>query len=77
MGAWLVPALRERYGSGAVMATDIRTPDDELLGGGPFQLLDCTDQSALGHATIRHNADAIYHLAAILSAIGQKDPRLA
>ncbi|MFV2008187.1 MAG: NAD-dependent epimerase/dehydratase family protein, partial [Longimicrobiales bacterium] len=39
--------------------------------------LDCTDQSALGHAAIRHNADAIYHLAAILSAVGEKDPRLA
>lgn len=77
IGAWLVPALRERYGAEAVMATDIRTPQDGHLGGGPFQLLDCTDQSALGHATIRHNADVIYHLAAILSAVGEKDPRLA
>ncbi len=77
IGAWLVPALRERYGSDAVLATDIRTADDDQLGGGPFQILDCTDQSALGQATIRHNADAVYHLAAILSAVGEKDPQLA
>ncbi|RMH13410.1 MAG: NAD-dependent epimerase/dehydratase family protein, partial [Gemmatimonadetes bacterium] len=32
---------------------------------------------AVGHAAIRHRADTIFHLAAILSAVGEKDPRLA
>lgn len=77
IGTWLVPALRNRYGAEAVLATDIRTPADDHFHSGPFQILDCTDRSALGHAAIRHHADTIYHLAAILSAVGERDPRLA
>lgn len=77
IGSWLVPALRELYGQDAVLATDIRPPRTELLEGGPFQLLDCTNQKALGFAAVRHHADTIYHLAALLSAVAEKDPRLA
>ena len=77
IGSELVPALRERYGVTNVLATDIRTPVPELMEGGPFQILDATDPRALGSATVRHRADTIYHLAAILSAVGERDPRLA
>ena len=77
IGSELVPALRERYGEEAVLASDIRAPKGGLIDGGPFEIIDATDQHAVGHATIRHNADTIYHLAAILSAVGEKDPRLA
>lgn len=77
IGSELVPALRERYGSGNVLATDIRTPERELLEGGPFQVLDATDARAVGAAAVRFHADTIYHLAAILSAVGERDPRLA
>jgi len=76
-GSELVPALRERYGEEAVLATDIRVPKGALGQGGPFEIIDATDQHAVGHAAIRHHADTIYHLAAILSAVGEKDPRLA
>ncbi len=48
-----------------------------MAGAGPFQVLDATDAKALGHAVMRHRADTVFHLAAILSAIGEKDPRLA
>ncbi len=77
IGSELVPALRERYGEDAVLATDIRLPKDGLTQGAPFEILDATDQHAVGQAAIRHHADTIYHLAAILSAVGEKDPRLA
>lgn len=77
IGSELVPALRERYGHGAVLATDIRPPDDALMEGGPFQLLDATDARSVGAAAVRFHADTIYHLAAILSAVGERDPRLA
>src|SRR5690606_28579855 len=60
-----------------VLATDLRTPAPELMDGGPFQILDATDARALGGAAVRHRADTIYHLAAILSAVGERDPRLA
>jgi nucleoside-diphosphate-sugar epimerase len=77
IGSELVPALRELYGEANVLATDLRTPSAALMGGGPFQILDATDPRALGGAAVRHRADTVFHLAAILSAVGERDPRLA
>jgi nucleoside-diphosphate-sugar epimerase len=77
IGSELVPALRAIYGEEPVLATDIRPPGPELSESGPFAILDGTDQRAVGQAVMRHRADTIYHLAAILSAVGEKDPRLA
>lgn len=77
IGSELVPALRDVYGTGNVLATDIRSPKGDLATSGPFEVMDASDASALGHACIRHDTDTIYHLAAILSAVGEKDPRLA
>jgi nucleoside-diphosphate-sugar epimerase len=77
IGSELVPALREIFGESNVLATDVRYPKTALAAQGPFEVLDATDQRAVGHAAIRHHADTIYHLAAILSAVGERDPRLA
>jgi nucleoside-diphosphate-sugar epimerase len=77
IGSELVPALRDLYGEDQVLATDIRAPKGAMAESGPFEVLDATDEHAVGHAAIRHQADTIFHLAAILSAIGEKDPRLA
>jgi len=77
IGSELVPALRDAYGSDSVLATDIRSPQGVLAESGPFEILDAGNAKAIGHACIRHKVDTIYHLAAILSAVGEKDPRLA
>lgn len=77
IGSELVPALRDLYGETSVLATDIRPPEEELMKGGPFQLLDATDPLAVGAAAVRFHADTVYHLAAILSAVGERDPKLA
>ena len=77
IGSWLVPRLRDLYGETNVLATDIRSPEAEMAGSGPFQVLDATDRRAVGQVVMRHGADTVYHLAAILSAVGEKDPRLA
>jgi nucleoside-diphosphate-sugar epimerase len=77
IGSELVPALRARYGADNVLSTDIRTPDPAEMQEGPFQVLDATDARAVGAAAMRFEADTIYHLAAILSAIGERDPKLA
>ena len=74
IGSELVPALRARYGADAVLATDIRALEE---GDGPFQVLDCSDADAVASCVMRHRADTIYHLAAILSAVGERDPQLA
>ncbi len=77
IGAWLVPVLRGTYGTASVLATDVRQPAGDVPDAGPFQVLDATDARALGQAVMRHHADVIFHLAAILSAVGERDPRLA
>lgn len=77
IGSWLVPKLREIYGDTRVLATDVRPLGAEVAESGPCQVLDATDAKAVGQAVLRHRADAIYHLAAILSAVGELDPGLA
>ena len=76
IGSWLVPRLRELYGTSKVLATDVRHGGIERAEG-PFQVVDATNAKALGQAVMRHHADTIFHLAAILSAVGERDPRLA
>jgi nucleoside-diphosphate-sugar epimerase len=77
IGSWLVPRLRELYGTSKILATDVRHPGGSLAEAGPFQIVDATNPQAVGQAVMRHRADTIFHLAAILSAVGERDPRLA
>lgn len=77
IGSELVVALRERYGTDAVLSTDVRAFEDPSEARGPFQVLDCTDADALATTVMRHQPDTIYHLAAILSAVGESNPKLA
>jgi nucleoside-diphosphate-sugar epimerase len=73
IGTELVPALRRLHGDDAVLATDLREPP----AGGPSALLDCTDAAAFADAVRRHRTDLVYHLAAVLSAKGEREPLLA
>jgi nucleoside-diphosphate-sugar epimerase len=75
VGSELVPALRAAYGADAVLATDVRQP--AAPSDGPFRTLDCMDAAALGEAIRSHRADTVYHLAAMLSASGEKQPMRA
>jgi nucleoside-diphosphate-sugar epimerase len=78
IGSELVPALRERYGSDRVVASDIRVPSpDRSLGDGPFERVDCTHIREIDHAVRRYDVGAIYHLAALLSAVAEEKPRVA
>ncbi len=77
IGSALVPALRERYGGENVVATDIAETNVSLREGGPFEFLDVTQRGAIGAVVDRYEIDTIYHLAAILSATGEKRPQLA
>ncbi len=75
IGSELVFALRERFGAEQVIATDIRMPTDPgLRDAGPFEFLDCLDSNHITRVMQRHEVDVIYHLGAILSAIGELKP---
>jgi threonine 3-dehydrogenase len=71
IGTVLTSALRTKYGSENVLATDIR---ESANSDGPFQILDISDRSALEKILTERKIDQIYHLAAILSAKGEANP---
>ena len=82
IGTELVAALRERVGAENVTASDIRpappgveSATSSVPGpGGPFLHLDCTDPAAVAHAVEAGGFDTVFHLAAVLSAVGERDP---
>jgi len=77
IGMELVPFLRKRYGSpDAVLATDVNHVG-AATGPGPFAYLDVTDGPALERLVVEHRIDTVIHLASLLSAVGERNPRLA
>jgi nucleoside-diphosphate-sugar epimerase len=78
IGSDLTSALRQRYGSHNVIASDIRMPADKSVqDAGPFEFLDVLDQNHIARVMQRHKIERIYHLAAILSAKGEAKPNVA
>ena len=78
IGSELVPALRERYGTGRVIASDIRMPPLEALGGGSrFEFIDCTNPRQIQDVVRAHEVGTIFHLAALLSATAEERPHIA
>ena len=77
IGTDLVEALRARHGTDAVIATDVReVPEHLLLEDGPFRLLSVLDGDGMDAVVREERVGTIYHLAAILSATGEKEPEL-
>ncbi len=76
IGTELVVELRERYGSDNVIASDLR-PEQEGNEGGPFEQTDVRDAERLREIIRRHDVDTVVHMAAILSAKGEREPLLA
>ncbi|MEK7703650.1 MAG: L-threonine 3-dehydrogenase [Myxococcota bacterium] len=78
IGSELTMELRRRYGGANVVATDVRMPSDvELRDSGPFEFLDCLDAHHITRVMQIHSVDTIYHLAALLSAVGESRPNQA
>jgi nucleoside-diphosphate-sugar epimerase len=71
IGSVLTEALRDQFGDDNVISTDIREPDKPSP---PFELLDVLDAAKLADAVDRHDITQIYHLAAVLSAKGERAP---
>jgi nucleoside-diphosphate-sugar epimerase len=77
IGSELTLALRQKYGAENVVATGRKTsPIRELLESGPFYYIDITKRASLDVVVKKHNIDTIFHMAAILSAVGEKNPGL-
>jgi len=77
IGTDLVQALRERHGSDSVIASDIRELEGHTsVEGGPFVILDVLDTDGISRVCRNEGVGTIFHLAALLSAVGERDPDL-
>ncbi|MDC1333299.1 NAD-dependent epimerase/dehydratase family protein, partial [Schleiferiaceae bacterium] len=74
IGTELTLALRQKYGNGSVVASDIRRSDLAELQDGPFEILDASDAGALRAVCEQYKIHTVYHLVAMLSATGEKFP---
>jgi nucleoside-diphosphate-sugar epimerase len=77
IGSELVIELRRRYGNGNVVAAGHSRQLTGKLKSGPFEYIDVTDRKNVEWVVEEHKIDVIYHLAAVLSATGERDPKLA
>lgn len=72
VGTALASALRDRFGSDKVLCTDIKKPKIEQ---GLFEMLDILNVQRMAEVIEDHHITQIYHLAAILSANGEWNPK--
>jgi threonine 3-dehydrogenase len=71
LGSVLVEKLQDKHGVDNVIATDLRLNENYV---GIFEILDATDFDLLTVLVLEYKITQIYHLAAILSANGEKKP---
>ena len=77
IGSELIVALRTKYGTENVIATDCRPqPLDKKKASDPFRTVDVMDIEALDQVIRHYDIDTVFHLAAILSASGEQKPKL-
>ena len=69
IGTELVEALRKKHGHEAVIATDIRQAEG-------CQILNVMEKEEINRLVVEEQITEIYHLAALLSATGEKNPEL-
>ena len=75
IGSELSIALKKIYGDKNVITSDLHSSNikDEFQ---PYETLNILDKQALANVIKKHEITTIYHLAAILSATGEKNPQL-
>ena len=74
IGIELTAELREKYGTENVIAIDIR--ETEIAKKGPFKICNVLDLNKYKKIVNDNDVGTVYHLAAILSATGEKNPKL-
>ena len=78
IGSELTLALRKKYGAENVIACGhSKKPSEELLGSGPFEFMEVRKYDEVKSVIEKYDVGVIYHLAALLSAVGESNPQLA
>lgn len=77
IGSELVFALARQYGSENIFTTDIQRPPAMIREHSEFIYLNVVDKHSLARIVVEKDIDTIFHMAAILSATGERDPKYA
>ena len=79
IGSELTMFLRKRYGYDRVVAghTNRTKPKKILLESGPSEIADITNPVQIAEIVKKYKTDAIYNLAALLSAVAEAKPQSA
>jgi nucleoside-diphosphate-sugar epimerase len=78
IGSELTLELRKKCGKDNVVAAGHkRKPSEQLSESGPFEYVDTTDKASIRKVVTDYGVDTIFHLAAVLSAVGEENPQLA
>lgn len=78
IGTALLQVLIKKHGASNIVASDIKaTPSENTPLPTYYENLDVRDAAKLAKIVRQYQIDTIYHLAAILSATGEKNPQLA
>ena len=71
LGTVIAKRLIEKHGHDSVIMSDIKEPSESVH---KFEFLDILNKNALSEIFHKHRVTQVYHLAAILSATGEKIP---
>ncbi len=74
IGTDLTLELRKQFGNDAVIASDLKLGNKEIMDGGIFEFVDVLNKTKIEQIIDRHQITEVYHLAAILSANAEKNP---
>lgn len=77
IGKAIVKILSKELGPNQVIATDMPEEKNESLGPCKYFQLDVCDGEKFEHIVTKNKVDQIIHLAAIISALGEKNYQLA
>jgi nucleoside-diphosphate-sugar epimerase len=77
LGSELTQELRTLLGKNSVIAADLVQPSQEQIDLGPYEQLDITDEKRYAYLIDKYKITQVYHLAALLSATGEKYPNKA
>ena len=75
VGTELVENLQNIHGSSRVVASDIKTPTNEVFLNSEFVHLNVLDKVQIKEVFQTHKPTIVYHLAALLSATAEENPK--
>ena len=75
VGTELVENLQYIHDSSQVVASDIKTPTNEVFSNSEFVQLNVLDKAQIKEVFQTHKPTIVYHLAALLSATAEENPK--